>query len=97
MLKAVAGDCRLLVTRTDAQVWKQDIIKDFVSADDRVFFVYRQAIYTNLPTWSIVANQYWSRFLRKIGFKHPDRHPIFAVIASARCNAERLPWHEFLP
>jgi hypothetical protein len=95
-LKAVAGDCRLLVTRTDAQGTNHDIIQDFVSADDDLFFVFRRAIYTSLPTRSIVTEQYWSRFLRKMGFEHPDT-PILAVVASARCNAERLPWHEFLP
>ena len=55
-LEAIAGDCRLLISWTDIRVWKQDIIKDVASADDRVFFVYRQAIYTtcrrgrSLPT-----------------------------------------------
>ena len=55
------------------QVAKHNIIQDFVSADDGIFFVFRQAIYTNLPTWSIVADQYWSRFLRKIEFESLDR------------------------
>ena len=72
-LKAVAGDCRLLITRMDARGWNHDMIQDFASADDRVFFVFRRAIYTNPPTWSIVTDHYWSRFLREIGFKHP-RH-----------------------
>jgi hypothetical protein len=95
-LKAVAGDCRLLVTRADAQNANYDIIQEFASPDDDLFFVFRRAIYTSLPTRSIVTEQYWSRFLRKMGFEHPDT-PILAVVASARCNAERLPWHEFLP
>jgi hypothetical protein len=96
-VEAIAGDCRLRITWTDIKVWKQDIIKDVASPDDRVFFVYRQAVYTDLPTWSIVANQYWSNFLRKIEFKNPIDSPAFAIIAPARCNAERLPWREFLP
>jgi hypothetical protein len=95
-VEAIAGDCRLLIG-TDIRVWKQDIVKDFASADDRVFFVYRQAVYADLPTWSIVANQYWSNFLRKIEFKPTTDSPVFAIIAPTRCNAERLPWHEFRP
>jgi hypothetical protein len=95
-LKAVAGDCRLLVTRADAQGANRDIIQDFVSPGDDLFFVFRRAIYTSLPTRTTVTEQYWSRFLRKMGFEHPDT-PILAVVASARCNAERLPWYEFLP
>jgi hypothetical protein len=95
-VEAVAGDCRLLISWTDIRVWKEDIIKDVASADDRAFFVYRQAVYMDLPTWSIVANQYWSNFLRKIKFKPPLDSPVFAIIAPARCNAERLPWHDFL-
>ena len=69
-LKAIAGDCRLLIAEMDAKAGTTNMIQDFASADDRIFFVYRRAIYTSLPTWSIVANQYWSRFLRKIEFKH---------------------------
>jgi hypothetical protein len=94
-MEAIADGCRLRLI--EAQVWKQNIIKDVASADERIFFVYRQTVYTNLPMWSIVANQYWSRFLRKIEFKSSTDSPIIAVIASARCNAERLPWHEFVP
>jgi hypothetical protein len=94
-VEATADGCRLRITGT--QVWNQDIIKDVASADDHVFFVYRQTVYTNLPTWSIITNQYWSRFLGKIEFRHLGDSPIIAVIASAHCNAERLPWHEFLP
>jgi hypothetical protein len=95
-VEAIAGDCRLRIIWTEIRAWKQDTIKDIASADDRVFFVYRQVIYPDLPTWSIVANQYWSNFLRKIELKHPIESPILAVIAPARCNAEQLPWHELM-
>jgi hypothetical protein len=96
-VEAVAGDCRLLISWTDIRVWKEDIIKDVASVDDRVFFVYRQAIYSDLPAWSIVAYQYWSNFLRKVELKHPVDIPVFAVTAPTRCDAERLPWHELQP
>ena len=96
ILKAIAGDCRLLVTK-DAQGWNHDIIQQLATVDDRVFFVFRRAIYTSLPTWSAAANDYWLRFLRKIPFIHADDTPIVAVIAPARCDAERLPWHELSP
>ena len=97
ILKAIAGDCQLLIAKTDAQDSQRDIIQDLASADDRVFFVFRREIYTSLPSWLAVTNEFWSRFLRKISFKHADDTPIVAVIASAHCNAERLPWHELLP
>ena len=74
MLKAIAGDCRLLVTK-DAQGSNHDIIQQFATVDDRVFFVYRGAIYTSLPTWSAATDQYWSRFLRKIPFNMPMTPP----------------------
>jgi hypothetical protein len=95
-LKAAAGDCRILIAEMDAGGWNHDMVQDFATADDRVFFVFRGAIYTRPPTWSSVTDHYWSRFMREIGFKHPDS-PIVGVIASTRCNAERLPWHEFMP
>ena len=96
ILKAAAGDCRLLIAEMDTSGWNHDMVQDFASADDRIFFVFRGTTYTKPPTWSSVTDHYWSRFLREIGIKRPE-NPIVAVISSARCNAERLPWHEFLP
>jgi hypothetical protein len=97
MLKAVEGDCRLLIARADPRGSNHDIIQDIASADDRVFFVYNRAVYTSLPTWSIVADEYWSRFLRKMKLKPNAHNPIIAVIESAGCKADRLPWHDFWP
>src|ERR1700750_2014193 len=45
-MKAVASDCRLLITREETQAWNEDTIKSFASADDRVFFLYGRTIYT---------------------------------------------------
>lgn len=95
-VEAVAGDCRMLITGNDI-LWHDDIIKSLASPYDRVFFVYRRVVYPSLPTWSIVTHQYWSRFLRKIEFKHSGDSPILAVIASTHCNAEGLPWYELVP
>jgi hypothetical protein len=72
------------------------MLRDLAAADDRVFFVFRGATYKRLPTLASVSDHYWSRFFREMGFKHPV-NPILAVIASSRCNAEQLPWHEFRP
>lgn len=96
IVKAVAGQCRLLVTK-DAQGWNHDVIQQLASADDHVFFVFRGAVYKSLPTWSAAANEYWLRFLRKIPYMQTANTPILAVIASPRCNAEQLPWHELPP
>ena len=95
VIKAAAGDCRLLISEIKSGGWNHDIVQAFAPANERVFFMFRGAIYTRPPTWLSVADHYWSRFLREIGVNHPDT-PIFAVIASAHCDAERLPWHDFL-
>jgi hypothetical protein len=68
------------------------MVQDFAVANEGVFFVFGGAIYPKPPTWWSVADHYWSRFLREMGVNRPDT-PIVAVIASAHCNAERLPWH----
>jgi hypothetical protein len=96
ILRAATADCRLLIAEMDTGGWNHDMVRDFAAADQRVFFVFRGAIYSSPPTWSSVTDHYWSRFLREIGFKHPDT-PIVAIIESAHCNAERLPWHELPP
>jgi hypothetical protein len=60
-LKTAAGAWRLLIGEMDTGGWNHDMVRDFAVAADRVFFVFRGAIYARPPTQWSVADHYLSR------------------------------------
>ena len=60
-LKTAAGGWRLLIGEMDTGGWNHDMVRDFAVAADRVFFVFRGAIYARPPTQWSVADRYLSR------------------------------------
>jgi hypothetical protein len=93
MLRAGAGTCRILVANSDPIASDIHAIRRNATAADRVFVVFRGRIYNDQPTWLTVPYFLWSRFERELGFQSQPV-PLIAVIASASCDAERLPWSE---
>jgi hypothetical protein len=92
-VRATAGFCRILVAKSSAMGSDRDLIRRYVTAEDRVFVVFRGGIYAEQPTWLTVSDSLWSRFRRELGFKI-EASPVLAVIATRNCEAERLPWNE---
>jgi hypothetical protein len=92
-IRASAGECRLLIARSPALAWDRDVIRRQATASDRVFIVFRGRVYAEQPTWLTVTDKLWSRVRRELGFGGQET-PVFAVIATASCNAERLPWDQ---
>ena len=92
-IRASAGACRLLVAKSPALAWDRDVIRRHATAADRIFVVFRGRVYAEQPTWLTVTDKLWSRFRRELGFRGEET-PVFAVIATASCNAERLPWDQ---
>jgi len=90
---ATTGACRMLVVKSPATGWARDALRGQASAGDHVFFVFRGKVYADQPTWLTVPNALWARFRRGLGVKVQDPSAL-AVIATANCNAERLPWNE---
>ncbi len=88
---ATSGSCRLLVIRSPALGWDRDLVRRYADADDRIFVVFRGQVFAQQPTFKTVFDALSSRFLRELGFKSWPS-PIFAVVARAGCEAERLPW-----
>jgi hypothetical protein len=69
------------------------MIRRFATPSDRVFVVFQGSVYKQQPTWLTVADFLWRRFRRELGF-NARAAPLIAVIGSAQCDAERLPWDE---
>jgi hypothetical protein len=93
MIRAGAGMCRMLVANSNPMAWDRDIIRRNATAADRVFVVFRGRIYKEQPTWLTVPYFLWSRLQREFGLR-VHSPPVLVVMATANCDAERLPWSE---
>ena len=93
VIDARAGACRMTVVEASPDGSSRDIIRHILGTTGHQFIVFRGNIYTKQPTWLTITDQLWSRSLRKLGFARRDA-PVVAVSATARCDAERLPWYE---
>ena len=92
-IRATAGDCRMLVVESPAAGWNSNMLQLYTTAADRSFVVYRGRVYANQPTWLTVSDAVWFRVRRELGLKVRTM-PILAIIATASCDTERLPWNE---
>ncbi len=92
-IRATAGACRMLIAMSPALGWNRDVIRRDATVADRVFVVFAGKIYEEQPTWLTVPDFLWARFKRELGLK-AEAAPLFAVIATTTCAAERLPWKE---
>jgi hypothetical protein len=92
-IRATAGACRMLVAKSPALGWDRDMIRRNATVADEVFVVFAGKVYAEQPTWLTVPDFLWARFKRELGLK-AEAAPLFAVIATTTCAAERLPWKE---
>jgi hypothetical protein len=92
-VRATAPTCRMLVIKSPVLGWDQDTLRRLATAADRVFVVFRGQVYEDAPSWLIVSDFLWARLRRELGLKF-ETNPVFTVIATTSCAAERLPWSE---
>lgn len=88
---ATAGACRIIVIEAAADGSSREIIRHIFGPTEHQFVVFRGKLYTEQPTWLAVTDEWWSRNLRKLGLVRRAA-PVFAVSASATCEAELFPW-----
>lgn len=91
MVRAAAGECRILVARSPAMGWDRDLIRQYKTLNDVVFTVFEGRVYAEQPTWRTVTNFLLARLQRELGLR-VSAEPTLAVVASDVCGAERLPW-----
>ena len=92
-IHATREACRMLISKTSPYGWRRHMISELATATDRIFIVFRGKVYTEQPTWLTLVTHLWSRFLREMGFVR-NTTPVIAVVATAPCDAERVPWDE---
>ena len=92
IIRASSEACRMVIVKTPASGWTRHMISD-LAATDRVFIVFRGRVYTEQPIWLTLVTHMWSSFIRKLGFAR-NTIPVIAVVATAACGAESVPWVE---
>ena len=92
-IHASTSSCRLEIAELTPDGSNRNLVQDLARGADRVFIVFRGAVYERQPTFSTMSAYFWSRFLRELGL---IRHitPVLAVATNSACEAERLPWGE---
>jgi hypothetical protein len=92
-VEATAGACRMLVGKISSDGYTWQLAHRFAAPTDHVFVVFDGRVYSTQPTSLTAASDLWSRFLRETGLVR-HQTSVIAVVASATCDAERLPWDE---
>jgi hypothetical protein len=92
-IRATTPVCRMVVVDSPVLGWDRDMVRRAATAADRVFAVYQGRVYAEQPTWLITFDFLWARFLRGLGMR-VEGTPLLTVIATASCDAERLPWDQ---
>ena len=93
IVEATSFGCRILVAESPAEGWGRDLTRLYATPVDSVFVVYGGKVYSEQPTWLSVWDILLSKFRRALGSK-VQPSPVFTVIATKACQAERLPWTE---
>ena len=91
IVRATRGDCNMVVADASSDGAKRYIMDHVARTMDRHFIVFRGKIHDGQPTWLIITQDWWARFLRKLGISRSQASPIM-VAATFSCRAERLPW-----
>ena len=94
IMHATKGDCSMIVAEASADGSTRDVMRHVSATMDQHFVVFRDKIYDEQPIWLTVTEDWWSRYLRKVGIAQQPEVPPIMVAATHSCAAEQLPWVE---
>jgi hypothetical protein len=92
-IQATGGLCRILVTKSAYTGSDRESTRRRATAADDIFVVFGGRIYIEQPTYLTTFDALWAKFRRELGFEG-QATPVFLIIASKSCDAERLPWDQ---
>lgn len=93
IVRATRDDCRIVVAEASPDGSTRDLMRYVAATMDQFFVVFRGDIYDEQPTWLTVTQDWWTRYLHKLGLSAAEAPPIM-VAATRSCAAEQLPWAE---
>jgi hypothetical protein len=93
VIEARNGVCRLRIAKVSPFGHEAELVRRASTASDHIFYVFRGIEYQEQPVRRTLANYFWFRFLRELGWV--SRIPsVFAVITS--CENEQIPWADMV-
>lgn len=95
VIHAESDSCKIVMVEISPEGWSRDIFAETVKSMDRKFVVFDGRVYPDQPTWLTVTSDRWSAYLRRLGIPKASP-PVIGVAETSGCDAERLPWNEFL-
>jgi hypothetical protein len=96
IIDATSGDCRMMIMEMEPRGTNLDRIDSAAKkAGHPVVFVFEGVVYGEPPVRRTLLKYYWSRLQERLGFKG-SLTPVLAVVASAKCSPETLPWREIV-
>jgi hypothetical protein len=93
VVRAAKGDCNMVVAAASPDEATRYIIPRLATTMDQRFVVFRGSIADERPTWRTIAQDWWTKFLHKVGLSKSAASRIL-VAATYSCNARHLPWAE---
>jgi hypothetical protein len=93
VIQATAGVCRVLAGEISSNGGNWQLPRRFAAPTDHVFVVFHGRVYSTQPTLLTAVSDLWSQFLRQTGLVR-HQSSVIAIVASATCDAEGLPWEE---
>jgi hypothetical protein len=92
VVRANSGECRMFVVNMLSKRWTRELISKVSGTDDRIFTVFRGAVYEQAPTLQIAINNQYFKILRQLRLSRAQL--VIGVSASSICHADELPWNE---
>jgi hypothetical protein len=93
VVRGAAGTCRILIAMVSPRGWHQNMINNMTTSSDRTFFVFDGQVYREQPKLRTILDFLRAKFFSQMGLKMYAT-PVYAVIATNSCAAEKLPWSE---
>jgi hypothetical protein len=94
IMRATKADCSMIVAEASPDGSTRDLMRHVAATLDQHFVVFRGKIYDEQPIWLTVTEDWWTRYLRKVGMSQQFEVPPIMVAATGSCAAEQLPWAE---
>lgn len=91
VIEARNETCRLRIARVSPLGHEAELVRKASTASDRIFYVFRGVEYQAQPIRRTLADYFWFRFLRELGWVSRIP-PVFVVMTS--CENEQIPWAE---
>jgi hypothetical protein len=91
VIVAVRDQCRMLFAPV-SDTLSGELLKTMVGQTDQIAFIFRGAVYDNIPNWITAADRIFSRIITRFGSHRPSL--TLRIAASPQCEIRKIPWDQ---